>query len=237
MEHAADSQPPLPRLSRRALHLLPALLIPLLLSSPAAYACWWAAGASLGFFFGGIAFAALLAPALVAGESTQPARLLAIAGLLHGLALPWLAVVFTTDTTFTQWLACYILLAAFLLALTGLTLALQRIRFSAVAAAAMTTTLAVAWLAWPIWLAAALHGSAAQHFVNVAVPVHPLFAANAAVSNLGLWTEQSLIYRLSSMNQDVTVNLPEAIWGCVILHAVIGIVLGVCGIVRRTNRK
>jgi len=201
-----------------------AALVSLPIAFAAAGACWWAAGPSLGLFFGGIAFAAVLTPALVCGESTCLGRFLAAAGIWLGIGVVWLAAVFTTDTTLGQWTECAALLAAFILAMAGLCVVLMRLRFSPVAAAAVVTVLSLAWLTWPVWLAPALHGSAGQGIVSWLVPAHPLFAANAAVSNLGIWSEQTLIYRWSNMNQDLIFSLPRTVWPAVGLHAGIGIV-------------
>ena len=209
--------------SRPILHTVTAAGFPLLLGGIAGLGCYWAAGPTLGLFLGSVAVAALLTPALICGESTWSAQAWAAAGLLHGIALVLLITLFTTDTTLRQWAECYVLLAAFVLAIAGVALILQRLHLSPVAAAALTTVLAIAWIVWPLWLAPALHGNTGQTIVSWLVEAHPLFAANSAVSfNLGVWYEQPVIYRLSNMNQDLLYSLPNTVWPAVVLHGGVG---------------
>ncbi len=191
-----------------------------------ALACWKMAGPTLGLLLGSTAFAALLTPALVCGESTWPGRAGAAAGVFAGIALVWLGLAFQTDTTFGQWIQCCLILLTFVAALAGLAAALQP-WLGSVAAAALLTLAACAYLSWPLWLGAALHGAQGQHLCNLLVPAHPLFALNAVVArNLGNWSERSIIYVYSTMNQDVLCTLPPTIWPAVGLHTVIALAAG-----------
>jgi hypothetical protein len=211
------------RLSIR--HLLIALLLPLLLASAATAACYWAAGPTLGLFLGSVAVAALLSPALICGPDTVGGRVMAGAGVVHGIVIVLLVAVFRSDTTLGQWAECYLLLAAFVVALGGLVVALRGLRLNPVAAAALTTTLALAWLTWPIWLAPHLNGTPGQRIVSWVVPAHPLFAMNAVVAvNAGIWDEQTLMYFLSNF-PDLLYPLPHGVWAAAALHAAGGIVL------------
>src|SRR5688572_3724096 len=82
--------------------------------------CRFAAGVSLGLFFGGVAFATLLVPPLVAGETSLGRRLVIPALVTLGIALVWLTAV-GQSIAFTQWLACSAALLAYAFAIGGLT--------------------------------------------------------------------------------------------------------------------
>jgi hypothetical protein len=88
-------------------------------------------------------------------------------------------------------------------------------------AAAIVIVLALAWLAWPIWLSPALEGR--QTLVNWLVPAHPLLAINGQLSQLGIWTERPLMYRWTVLNQDVSYEMPgNPVW-CIAVHGLIGL--------------
>jgi hypothetical protein len=192
-----------------------------------AWACWQTAGPTLGLLLGGAAFAALLTGPLISSQSTWVARALSALGVFAGIAVVWLGLVFKTDTTLGQWGQCCLVLLTFVAALAGLGVGLRRLLGSALAAAALVTLLACAYLSWPLWLGALLHGESGQRLCNLLVPAHPLFALNAVVvRNLGNWSERSIIYNYSTMNQDVLCTLPPTIWPAVVLQAVIALAAG-----------
>src|SRR5687768_13569680 len=150
--------------------ILPALALAVLLTA----ACYLAAGPSLGLFVGGLFVATLLAPPLVLWRDDGRDRVMIAASIVDGVALVWLAAVLTPETTFAHWLAAYVLLAAYVAALCGIALALRRARFSDVAAAVVTVTLAFAWLTWPVWLSRGLTPTVARWLV----PAHPPLTLN-----------------------------------------------------------
>ena len=79
-------------------------------------------------------------------------------------------------------------------------------------AAGLVTVVTMVWLAWPAW------ASTAPASV---VQVHPLLAINGIVAaDLGVWSEQPVLYRISVFGQDVPYTLPATPWACVAVHAV-----------------
>ena len=198
--------------------LLAVALIPLLLSLAFTAACYLAAGPSLGLFIGGVFVATLLAPPLVLWRDDALDRVMVAMSVVDGVAIVWLVAVFTTDTTFAHWLAAYVLLAAYVTALEGITLALRRVRFGDVASSAVTVTLALAWLTWPVWFSAWATAST----VRVLVRVHPLFALNGLLHHLGVWGEGRLAYRLTNLGQDVPYHLPNSVHRAIVLHMLLG---------------
>ena len=147
---------------------------------------------------------------------------------MWAIAAVWLGLAFKTDTTLTQWLECCLILLTFVAALAGLAAGLQRWLGSAVLAAALVTLAACAYVSWPLWLGAALHGKLGQDLCNYLVPAHPLFALNAVVCrNLGNWSECSVMYKYSTLNQDVLCTLPPTIWPAVVLQAFIALAGGI----------
>jgi hypothetical protein len=194
---------------------LPAVLktaaAPFALAVVAAVLCYVAAGMSLGFYLGPIALASLILPPLIAGERDRICALILAAAVIDGIGVVWFVAALGARTTLLQWLACYIVLAAYAWALCGLTRILR--------SAPIVTVLALAWLTWPVWLGP--HVSAAA--VAWLAPAHPLLAINHVLLDLGVWTQQRLMYRLTTLGQDVPYTLPRSIWPCVALHALIGL--------------
>ena len=89
--------------------------------------------------------------------------------------------------------------------------------------AAANMFLAIAWLAWPVWLGPQIVAW------GVGVPAwatawHPLFAANAAVvDRLGVWTERPLAYALTPLGQDLAYAFPDSPWPAVVAHLAVGV--------------
>ena len=65
--------------------------------------CWWAAGNSLGLFFGGLFIATFLAPAAVLGRRKVVPAMIGLAAVAGPVAAVWLAAVFRTHGTIAQW--------------------------------------------------------------------------------------------------------------------------------------
>jgi hypothetical protein len=112
-----------------------------------------------------------------------------------------------------------VLLATWAAALWGVAALLKRAGIPSVGASAITVLLAVAWLAWPIWLSPWIAGR--ETLVAWLVWPHPLFALDGALRHLGPpWTERHQMYtRLTVLNQDVFYALPRGIMGAVLVHA------------------
>ena len=83
--------------------------------------------------------------------------------------------------------------------------------------------LLTAWLAWPIWLAPQLVVWQVE-IPTWMIRLHPLFAANTAELQRGIWTEQPNAYALTPLGQDVAYALPSSVWPAVLLHGGIAIV-------------
>src|SRR5450432_1723305 len=92
----------------------------ILLGIVAESACYFAVGATLGLFFGGIIFAALLVPPLVLAEERLVDRVMIAAGICDGVAIVWLMPMIQGTITPRQFLFCYVLLAAWCAALLGM---------------------------------------------------------------------------------------------------------------------
>ena len=169
-----------------------------------------AGGVSLGFYFGPIALLSLIVPPLLAGERDRLAGLIVAAAATDGVGIVWLFAI-AGRTTLPQWLACYLVLAAYAWALCGLV--------RVVRAAPIVTVAALAWLSWPVWLSPHVSASA----VAWLAPAHPLLAINHVLVDLGVWTQQRLMYAHTTLGQDVPYKLPGSIWPCVGVHALVGL--------------
>lgn len=190
----------------------------LLLGGLASLGSYLAVGSTLGLFFAGVLFAALLVPPLVLAEERLIDRLLVAAAVNDGIALIWLIPVFGGAITLFQGLLCYIVLVCWCFALTGLAAGFNRLG-SHIPAAAMTLALALGWLSSPIWLSS----PAAEFVASKIVPIHPLFALNGAAPQLGLWSERPIAYRhLLNLGQDVAYELPRGVLAMAAVHLLAG---------------
>jgi hypothetical protein len=166
------------------------------------------AGAPLGIAIGSIAFAAVVVPPLLAAaRDTLNAIAVAVAGAVGA-------------TIMSPGVHSLVLLAV-LLALAGLVRALLLARVHAALAGAIVTVIAFAWLSWPIWLSHHFAGS-----VSLLVAPHPIFAINATLSSPDTpdWTHLPLMYRLTSLGQDVPFAMPTSVWPCALAHLAIAAV-------------
>src|SRR5947207_5215627 len=84
-DHRAGQQREQMTVSARQLSRI--LITPLLLSFGFTFACYIAAGATLGLFFGAIAGATILTPPMALREQTPVARLLAAGAVVDGSAI------------------------------------------------------------------------------------------------------------------------------------------------------
>ncbi len=181
-----------------------------------------ATGPTLGLFFGGLVVVTLLLPPMVLCERALARQGLIASAVNDAVGLVWLVAVGWSQTTFSQWLGCYLMLAAYSFALWGLVRCLRAVRFPAVPAAAITIVVSMLWLTWPVWLARALDDRA----VAWLTPAHPPLAINGVVTHLGVWSEQAIAYReLMNLGQDVSYQLPDSILAGVFAHVIAGGVL------------
>jgi hypothetical protein len=209
-------------------------LTPLLLSLVAGTACYVATGPTMGSFFGGVVIVALLTPPLALAPADRTRQVIAVASVIDGVAVAWLFAVADPSVSLVDWLKAYTLLAAWGAALWGVADLLTRAGMARLASSAVTVLLALAWLAWPIWLSPWVAGRDA--LVAWLVWPHPLLALDGALRHLGPpWTERHWMYtRLTVLNQDVFYALPRGIWGAVVFHA--GVALACLLPYRRARR-
>jgi hypothetical protein len=185
---------------------------PAILAVVATLACYAVSGAnSLGFYLGPVAMISLILPPLVAGARDRMHVLAIAGGAIDGIGVVWLIAALATSTTLLHWLACYFVLVAYAMALCGLTRILR--------SGALVTVLALAWLSWPVWASPWVSDAAVAWFT----PAHPLMAINHVMLDLGVWTQQRLMYQFTTLGQDVPYTLPRSIWPCVIVHALIAV--------------
>lgn len=183
----------------------------LILCAAATGLCFAAAGNSLGFYLGPIALVSLILPPLAGVAKDRTHALIITAGAVDGVGIVWLLVALASQTTLWQWLQCYLLLAGYALALCGL------VRLTRMAS--LVTVLALAWLTWPVWLSPRM----TPDLVAWLAPAQPMLAINRAMLDLGVWTQQRLMYQFTTLGQDVAYALPRSAWPAVLLHALIGV--------------
>ena len=196
-------------------------LPPLVLGLAAAGLSYLAAGHSLGFYFGGVAMIALLVPPFSVMHDRPLDALIAAGSAIDGIGIAWIVAAMTTSVTAWQWLAAYLVITAFGATLFSIGMMLRR-AVGPTVAAAVTTIVALLWLAWPIWLSPWLTGGA----VAWLAPAHPLLAINRTFFEMGAWTEQRLMYQITALGQDAPYRLPGSVAACVLVHAVIALALG-----------
>lgn len=212
------SRVPSPRAQWRASELI----APFLLSLCAAGLCYFAAGPTLGLFFGTFFVAAMIVPPLQ--QTGADARAILI-GVCVGAAVVWAAASTQPDVYFSDCTKCMLVFAAWVTALLGFGQLARAARIGAVPAAAMTLLAALAWLTWPVWLTAALETSHGQAIVDLLVPAHPLFCINGVLRHFGAWDHYpALAYpTLTVLNQDVSYRQPGSIFPAVLLHLMFGL--------------
>jgi hypothetical protein len=194
------------------------------ISLAATAASWWAAGPSLGLFFGGLFVATFLTPAGVLAQHLGHSigGLVAVIGPVAGI---WLISVFRTSDTPAQWAQAVLVLIAYALAIGGVALALARVGIPQIFAAAAAILLGFAWLLWPVWLAGTLVGHGYDGAVQNLVAAHPPLAINGILIAEPAWTERSVAYHLTDLNQDVSIRLPANAAICAALHAALSVLL------------
>jgi hypothetical protein len=204
----------------KAINLPKALGATLLFSLAASAAMVTASGVNLGMLFGAIALAAILIPPMSLVRAKLGHALLICAMVCDGLAIPWLIALWNAPVTLIQLLLCYVLMIGWCAALFGLTLAMARFFRDEITSSAIVVVLAMLWLSSLIWLPASTGAP-----VDGLLAVHPLFALNGLLKELGIWTQQPIAYKyLFTLGQDVPYVLPATVWPCVALHSLIGMV-------------
>jgi hypothetical protein len=209
-----------------ARRLLSVALAPLIFAVIGGWACYAAAGASLGLFLGALIIVTLLVPPLTVAEGSTANRLIVHGAIVGPLCLFWLPAIIHGDVRFGEWLSSCLVMIAYAAALTGLSAALHLATRSAIVSAALSVVVGLVWLTWPIWASRTWNGGASEVAVARGVVCHPALAINGQVSRgLGNWTEQPVAYHLTELSQSVNFILPRAVWPCVLLHGLIGATL------------
>jgi hypothetical protein len=189
---------------------------PFALALAAVSLCYLAAGESLGFYLGSVFAVTLILPPLVAGETRGIDAAIVAGAIVDAVGIAWLIAVFGPNLTFAQWLACYVALAAYALALAGIVWLIRPV-VGQLTAGAFAVLLGIAWLTWPVWTSPFLTRELAAWLT----PAHPLFAINRVLLDHGVWMQQRVMYRYATLGQDVAYALPRSIWPCVFVHGII----------------
>jgi hypothetical protein len=207
-------------------------------STGACTACWWAAGTSLGLIFGGFFITTFLAPAAVLGRRKLILAIISLGVVALPVAAAWLGAVLLTPDTLAQWIKAILVLIAYDLAIGAIAVALAKVKVPEVLAAAGAILIGLAWLTWPVWLSSSLVNHGAAEAVANLVKVHPPLVVNGILTSEPAWTERSIAYHLTDLNQDVPLQLPSGPAACVAVHGLIAIVLWatVWGMARRARR-
>jgi hypothetical protein len=208
-------------MSQRRLWVAP--MMPFLISSLAGGLCFYAGGVSLGLFLGGLLLTAMATAPFVAAENSALGGVLAVLGMIHGVAIVWLYTMLKAPADLSGWLSCYLVLTTMIFAIGGASAALRAMQLGPITSGAICTLLAIAWLTWPVWLSPALHGEPGARTVSWLVPANPIFAINGVLrERFGHWAEQGIAYNFTNLGDDIPYSIPHGVWKCVLLHAVIG---------------
>ncbi|MGD0464220.1 MAG: hypothetical protein ABSB74_17190 [Tepidisphaeraceae bacterium] len=186
-------------------------------------ACWWAAGTSLGLFFGGLFVITFLTPAAMLDQKNLRGAAGALAATVGPIAVVWLIATLKTSDTIAQWIGATTVLLSFALAIAGIAALLAACKLPEIFAAAAAIVIGLAWLTWPVWLSATLAKSESNAAVQSMVNVHPPLVINGILTREPAWTEMSLAYHLTNLNQDVPIRLPSSPAACAAVHGIIGI--------------
>lgn len=171
---------------------------------------------TLPLYFCAFAIITLILPPATLSQSTLLRQALCAAAPVDAIALLLLPALFSGTIILTQWLLFYVLLTVFAAALWGCARLLAALRIAPPLAAALTIVIFFAWLTWPLWTSALLTAPAAAWLI----PPHPIFAVNSLLHPpLGIWTENPLAYRLTTLNQDIPYTLPSTILPALLAHA------------------
>jgi hypothetical protein len=173
--------------------------------------------------FGGLAVVMLVVPPLILTSERLSRRVLLAGVSISAVASAWLLL----PIAWTQWWECTAVLCSYTIAIGGSVGLLQKLGINAIVASAIVVAVALAWLAWPIWLSPYLAGR--QTLVNWLVFAHPLLTLNGILIDQGIWTERPHMYAWTALNQDVSYSIPTNIGWCVIVDFVLGVATAAIG--------
>jgi hypothetical protein len=199
-------------------------------------ACWWAAGPSLGLFFGGLFVATFLTPAGVLCGKVG-ASIGGFVAVVAPIVAVWMLTATKTLNTPAELSEAVCVLLAYSMAIAGIALILSRARVPAIFASAAAIVLGLAWLTWPVWLSAPLVGRGYDRAVQDLVMAHPPLTINGILVGEPAWTERSVAYHLTDLNQDVPIRLPDNPAICAAVHGIIGLSLWILAFIRKPGKN
>jgi hypothetical protein len=226
-------------------HLRLKVLLPLAaLSSAAAGACYWAAGPGLGLVIGGLFVVTFLMPAaaLQSDACTCPlpwysggglgwrffcskrgSSWVSVFAVIAPITIAWLIAMLNSSERASTWLALILMLIAYALAVAGLARLFFAIGVYPIYASALTIFMGVLSLTWPIWLSpeAAAMG---KKTINRLAQINPPLVAGGVLATEPAWTERSIAYGLTTLNQDVPISLPPSTAQATLAHAVLAFI-------------
>jgi hypothetical protein len=193
-------------------------------------ACWWVAGPSLGIFFGGLFVATFLTPAgVLCGKAA--ASVGGLAAVVAPVVGVWMFTATKTSNTPAELGEAVCVLLTYSIAIAGIALILARVRVPVIFASAAVIVLGLAWLTWPVWLSVPLVGRGYDRLVQDLVMAHPPLTINGILVGEPAWTERSVAYHLTDLNQDVPIRLPDNPAICAAVHGIIGLSLWIIAFV------
>jgi hypothetical protein len=174
-------------------------------------------GPSLGLFFAGFFVATWITPAAVF-FTRRPVSATISAGLATApIIIFWVIPIFRTPDTFIQWLQLSVTLISYFAAIGAIAWASSghqhwQLGFS------LSIIIGTAWLTWPIWLSPSLTLWHAERLVNVLVATNPSLVANGVLISEPPWTERTVAYQLTNLNQDIPIHSPTSALPCMIAN-------------------
>ncbi len=183
-------------------------------------------GAGLAWYLLGPFLLAVIVPPLVAVETRARDRLLLAGGAIDGVGCAWLIAAAGPSLTLSQWFICYLVIAAFGLAIAGLAALLARVRLPLFVASFLTSAIGLIFLGWPVWMSPWIRSNAPM--LSLGIATHPPLVLNGVLRHLGFWSE-SAGYEWTVLGQDVAYALPDSALVCIAAHVVAAIGLWTCG--------
>jgi hypothetical protein len=184
------------------------------LAAAATFVCLLAAGATFGLFIGGFFVMAFLAPILIARDLSS------VGAATAGIGVIWLIGAIRAGDPIGQWVLLVILLLAVGFLLSAIGRFLVRFGIQQTMAGSIVILIALAWFTWPIWLR-----PTQGRLLDTMVNLHPPLVANGILTHESPWTEKSIAYQLTTLDQDVPIRLPTSIGPCAENCVVTGLAL------------
>ena len=220
----------------RAMTVIRAALLPGALTALCMAAASAAAGNSLGLFIAGFFVVTFIAPAAALTNRCPFTALVSIAFCTAIVAIFWMLAIFRSQNPASAIVPLLFLLASFSLLISSLASAACRCGLPSPIAAAITIALASAWLTWPVWLSPQL-SRFPPNTVQQLVEMQPILVANGLLADEPPWTERPVAYQLTTLNQDVPMELPTRAWPATAAHGGAGILLLIVALsLRRRSR-